>query len=59
MATSCPPAALHIHRVAILPARDKRKNEMASMAAPLNQQDMGMSALSRRRAFDRRVLSDN
>lgn len=59
MATSCPPAALDIQRAAILPAQDKQKNEAASVSAPLNQQDTGMSALPRRRASDRQVLSDD
>jgi len=59
VAASCPPAALDIRRAEILPAQDKQKNETASMSAPLNQRDTGMSALSRRRALDRQVLSDD
>lgn len=57
MAASYPPAAIDIQRAAILPAQDKQKKETASVSAPLNQQDTGMSALSRTRALDGQVLS--
>lgn len=57
VAASCPPAAIDIQRAALLPAQDKQKKEMASVSAPLNQRDTGMSALSRTRALDRQALS--